>query len=182
VGDLMIVLMTERAGLTQEVQGTLAWMLGCISATAPEIHPFYGLSGHLPDEESELRLRGYRDSRPARDGNRAIEQPQWGCYGDLLECVWLAVDRAGAHLDPSSADLLHTLGNKVCDVWTEPDCGIRELEDRWTAERAAIRAWVDRHCWSETRRSYAGYAGSDELDAAALLDEQRADDGLEQAE
>ena len=27
-----------------------------------------------------------------------------GCYGDLLECVWLAVDRAGAHLDPASAD------------------------------------------------------------------------------
>jgi hypothetical protein len=112
-----------RLGLTQEVQGTLAWMLGCISATAPEIHPFYGLSGHVPDEETELRLRGYRDSSPARGGNRAVGQPQWGCYGDLLECVWLAVDRAGAHLDPSSADLLHTLGNKVCDVWTEPTAG-----------------------------------------------------------
>jgi GH15 family glucan-1,4-alpha-glucosidase len=224
---------------------------------------FYGLSGHVPDEETELRLRGYRDSSPARGGNRAVGQPQWGCYGDLLECVWLAVDRAGAHLDPSSADLLHALGNKVCDVWAEPDCGIWELEerrhntfsktgcwvaldrliklaergqvadrdmDRWTAERAAIRAWVERHCWSEARRSYAGHAGSDELDAsllllartgfvdgkdrrftrtieairaelaegpllwreglshlsllnaAALLDEQRVDDGLEQAE
>lgn len=191
-----------RLGLTQEIQGTLAWMLSCISATAPEIHPFYGLSGHVPDEETELRLRGYRDSTPARGGNRAVGQPQWGCYGDLLECVWLAVDRAGAHLDPSSADLLHALGNKVCDVWTEPDCGIWELEDRrhytfsktgcwvaldrliklaergqvadrdvdrWTAERAAIRAWVERHCWSEARRSYAGYAGSDELDASLLL-------------
>jgi GH15 family glucan-1,4-alpha-glucosidase len=41
--------------------------------------------------------------------------------------------------------------------------------DRWTAERAAIRAWVDRHCWSEPRRSYAGHAGSDELDASLLL-------------
>jgi GH15 family glucan-1,4-alpha-glucosidase len=191
-----------RLGLTQEVQGTLAWMLSCISATAPEIHPFYALSGHVPDEETELRLRGYRDSSPARGGNRAVGQPQWGCYGDLLECVWLAVDRAGAHLDPSSADLLHTLGNKVCDVWTEPDSGIWELEDRrhntfsktgcwvaldrlirlsergqvsdrdvdrWTAERAAIPAWVDRHCWSEPRRSYAGHAGSDELDASLLL-------------
>lgn len=59
-----------RLGLTQEVQGTLAWMLSCISGTAPEIHPFYGLSGHVPDEETELRLRGYRDSSPARGGNR----------------------------------------------------------------------------------------------------------------
>ena len=53
-----------------------------------------------------------------------------GCYGDLLECVWLAVDRAGAHLDPASADLLDELGNRVCDIWTEPDCGIWELDER----------------------------------------------------
>lgn len=72
-------------GLTQEVQGTLAWMLRCISATAPVIHPFYGLRGHVPDEEVSLRMRGYRDSCPARGGNQATDQPQWGSYGDLLE-------------------------------------------------------------------------------------------------
>jgi GH15 family glucan-1,4-alpha-glucosidase len=191
-----------QLGLTQEVQGTLAWMLSCISATAPEIHPFYGLRGYAPDSETELRLRGYRDSCPARDGNRAVGQPQWGCYGDLLECVWLAVDRAGAHLDPASADLLDQLGNRVCDIWTEPDCGIWELDerqhntfskagcwvaldrlirladagqvsdrdvDRWKAEQAAIRDWIERHCWSEAKQSYVGHAGSDELDASLLL-------------
>ena len=67
-----------QLGLTQEVQGTLAWMLSCISATAPEIHPFYGLRGYAPDSETKMRLRGYRDSYPARDGNRAVGQPQWG--------------------------------------------------------------------------------------------------------
>jgi GH15 family glucan-1,4-alpha-glucosidase len=191
-----------QLGLTQEVQGTLAWMLSCISATAPEIHPFYGLRGHAPDSETELRLRGYRDSCPARDGNRAVGQPQWGCYGDLLECVWLAVDRAGAHLDPASADLLDQLGNRVCDIWTEPDCGIWELDerqhntfskagcwvaldrlirladvsqvsdrdvDRWKAEQAAIREWIERHCWSDAKQTYVGHAGSDELDASLLL-------------
>jgi GH15 family glucan-1,4-alpha-glucosidase len=190
-------------GLTQEIQGTLAWMLGCISATAPEIHPFYGLRGHVPETERELRLRGYRDSWPVRDGNRAVGQPQWGSYGDLLECVWLAVDRAGAHLDPASADLLDELGNRVCDIWTEPDCGIWELDerqhntfskvgcwvaldrlirlaersgqvsdrdaDRWKAEKAAIREWIDQYCWSEAKRSYVGHAGSDQLDASLLL-------------
>jgi GH15 family glucan-1,4-alpha-glucosidase len=191
-----------QLGLTQEVQGTLAWMLSCIAATAPDIHPFYGLRGHVQDSETSLRLRGYRDSCPARDGNRAVGQPQWGCYGDLLECVWLAVDRAGAHLDPASADLLDQLGNRVCDIWTEPDCGIWELDerrhntfskagcwvaldrlirladvgqvsdrdaDRWKAEQEAIRAWINRYCWSEAKRSYVGHAGSDELDASLLL-------------
>jgi GH15 family glucan-1,4-alpha-glucosidase len=35
-----------QLGLTQEVQGTLAWMLSRIPATAPVIRPFYGLRGH----------------------------------------------------------------------------------------------------------------------------------------
>ena len=134
-----------QLGLTQEVQGTLAWMLGCIAQTAPDIHPFYGLRGHLADieaEETELGLRGYRDSAPCRGGNRAVDQPQWGNYGDLLECVWLAVDRAGAHLDPASADLLAALGNRVCDIWTEPDCGIWELTERRHNTFSKAGCWV----------------------------------------
>lgn len=131
-----------RLGLTQEVQGTLAWMLSCIAATAPVIHPFYGLHGHVPDGETELRLRGYRDSVPVRGGNHAVGQPQLGCYGDLLECVWLAVDRAGAHLDPASADLLDALGDHVCDVWTEPDCGIWELDERRQNTFSKVGCWV----------------------------------------
>jgi GH15 family glucan-1,4-alpha-glucosidase len=116
--------------------------------------------------------------------------------------VWLAVDRAGAHLDPASADLLVALGNRVCDSWTEPDCGIWELEeerqntfskvgcwvaldrlirlaergqvsgrdaDRWRAEKAAIREWIDHHGWSAAKESYVGHAGSDDLDASLLL-------------
>ena len=129
-------------GLTQLVQGTLAWMLRCIASTAPELHPFYGLRGHSPDTETELRVPGYRGSFPAREGNRAVGQPQWGCYGDLLECVWLAVDRAGAHLDPASADLLDALGNHVCDIWTEPDCGIWELDDRRHNTFSKVGCWV----------------------------------------
>jgi GH15 family glucan-1,4-alpha-glucosidase len=131
-----------QLGLTQEVQGTLAWMLRSISATAPEIHPFYGLHGQVPDEETELPMRGYRDSRPVRGGNRAIGQPQWGCYGDLLECVWLAVDRAGAHLDPASADLLDALGDRVCDIWPEPDCGIWELDEHRQNTFSKVGCWV----------------------------------------
>jgi GH15 family glucan-1,4-alpha-glucosidase len=134
-----------QLGLTQEVQGTLAWMLGCIGQTAPDIHPFYGLRGHLADVEAaeiELRLRGYRDSSPCRGGNRAVDQPQWGNYGDLLECIWLAVDRAGAHLDPASADLLAALGNRVCDIWTEPDCGIWELTERKHNTFSKAGCWV----------------------------------------
>ncbi|MGH3264001.1 MAG: glycoside hydrolase family 15 protein, partial [Trebonia sp.] len=40
---------------------------------------------------------------------------------------------------------------------------------RWRSEREQIRAWINEHCWSETKRAYTFYAGSDELDVAVLL-------------
>jgi GH15 family glucan-1,4-alpha-glucosidase len=40
---------------------------------------------------------------------------------------------------------------------------------RWQAEAAAVRAFVDEHCWSEAKGSYVRSAGDDELDASLLL-------------
>jgi GH15 family glucan-1,4-alpha-glucosidase len=40
---------------------------------------------------------------------------------------------------------------------------------RWRQEAVAIRAFVDTHCWSDERRSYARFAGGNELDASLLL-------------
>lgn len=40
---------------------------------------------------------------------------------------------------------------------------------RWAAERDAIKAWVNEHCWSTTKQSYTFFAGTDDLDAATLL-------------
>ena len=41
--------------------------------------------------------------------------------------------------------------------------------ERWRSEAAAVRAFVDAHCWSESKRSYVRAAGDDELDASLLL-------------
>jgi GH15 family glucan-1,4-alpha-glucosidase len=40
---------------------------------------------------------------------------------------------------------------------------------RWQAEAAAVRAFVDEHCWSEAKESYVRSAGADDLDASLLL-------------
>ena len=189
-------------GLQGDVHATLSWLLRAVSGTAPDIRPFYGLRGSVPGESGELGVRGYRDSRPAHDGNKAVSQPQWGNFGDMLESVWLAAGRGLAVLDPGTARTLERVADRVCDVWARPDSGIWELgtrrhytiskmacwvaldrlvrladcgqlsardAGRWRAEAAAIRSWVDEHCWSQARRSYGFYAGSDELDAAVLL-------------
>ena len=41
--------------------------------------------------------------------------------------------------------------------------------DRWEQEAAAIREWVDEHCWSESKQAWTFHAGTDELDASVLL-------------
>lgn len=191
-----------RLRLQHQAHGTLSWMLGAIAGTAPDVRPFYGLRGAVPDEETELPLPGYRDSRPAFDGNQAVSQSQWGNYGDLLDSVWLAVDRDSTVLDAGTARMLEIMADRVCDLWAQPDSGIWELGSRrhytisklacwvtldrmvrlaargqvaardvarWQVEAAAIREWIDQHCWSQARRSYSFYAGTDDLDASVLL-------------
>jgi GH15 family glucan-1,4-alpha-glucosidase len=40
---------------------------------------------------------------------------------------------------------------------------------RWSRERDRIQAWIEEHCWSQTRRAYTFYPGTDRLDASLTL-------------
>ncbi|GAB1692902.1 glycoside hydrolase family 15 protein [Krasilnikovia sp. M28-CT-15] len=62
---------------------------------------------------------------------------------------WVALDRAVRLYDAGDIPVRHP--------------------QRWRAERDAIRAWVNEHCWSPRKRSYSFFAGTDDLDAATLL-------------
>jgi GH15 family glucan-1,4-alpha-glucosidase len=50
---------------------------------------------------------------------------------------------------------------------------------RWRRERDRIAAWIDEHCWSETRRAYVFYAGTERLDASLALAVRFGFDGKE---
>lgn len=162
-----------RLGLQHETHGTLCWLLRAVSGTAPDIRPFYGLSGDVPTEEAELPVRGYRDSRPAHEGNKAISQPQWGNFGDLLQVVWLAARRGPAVLDPETARMLGLVADRVCDVWTKPDSGIWELSTRRHYTYSKMACWValDRAVrLAEDGQLPAGNAGRWRAEAAAAHD------------
>ncbi len=51
--------------------------------------------------------------------------------------------------------------------------------ERWAAERDRIRDWVQENCWSDARRSYVMFPGSEALDASILL---HAPSGFERGE
>lgn len=74
-------------------------------------------------------------------------------------------------------DLRHyTLSKMHC--WVALDRAIRLAEqgeapddriDAWRQEAQRIHDWVDANCWSEHKRSYTFYAGTEDLDAGVLL-------------
>ena len=131
-----------RLGLEDEAYGTLAWLLRTVSGTAPDIRPFYGMRGDVPAGDGELPVRGFRDSRPAHEGNQAVSQPQWGNFGDLLQLVWIVVGHGLMVLDPGTARMLEQVADRVCDVWTKPDSGIWELGTRRHYTFSKMSCWV----------------------------------------
>ncbi len=131
-----------QLGLERDAHRTLSWLLSAISGTAPDIRPFYGLRGQVPTELAKLTVPGYRGSRPAHEGNKAVSQPQWGNYGDMLDSVWLAVDRDATILDPATARMLELMADRVCDIWARPDSGIWELGRRRHYTISKMACWV----------------------------------------
>jgi GH15 family glucan-1,4-alpha-glucosidase len=188
-------------GLDEEVQAAVSFLLRTIRASAPNLHAFYTLAGEVPANERELRMPGYRDSKPVRSGNDADGQTQLGVFGDLFDTVWNYVDQ-GHLLDHETSSMLAEIADRCCKKWRDKDSGIWELHAkrhytiskmgcwvaldravklhqrgqlpskharRWARERDAVKAWVERYCWSPTKSSYTFYAGTDGLDAATLI-------------
>jgi len=189
-----------RAGALSEAIGAFGWLIRTIDEDGRTPSVVYTLDGREVPDERVIEVPGYRGSTPVRTGNRAKNQVQLSCYGDLLETAFLFAEM-GHVLDPPTARLMERLAGQVVDRWEEKDSGLWELEDqqhytfskigcwlalvrashlarhghikgdadRWEEESRKIRDWIDTHCWSEEKKTYTFYAGTEKLDAALLL-------------
>jgi GH15 family glucan-1,4-alpha-glucosidase len=112
----------------------------------------YAVAGHALDADIGRRLAGVADlvcdlwRRPdagiweVRSGERHFTHSKMMC--------WIALDRA---------------------IAMAGDGHVRGAVDRWTAERDAIRSFIESRCWSDARGSYTRADDGDDLDAAVLL-------------
>ena len=119
------------------------------------LHPLRG--DVMPPEEELTHLRGYRDSRPVRIGNAAVEQSQLDIYGELLESVF-RTESLHPDVGHRLAGVLQRIVNHVCDVWRKPDHGIWEFRSEpkhyvyskvmcWVAIDRGIRM-AEEHHWN----------------------------------
>jgi GH15 family glucan-1,4-alpha-glucosidase len=129
-----------RAGALSEPVAAFGWLVRTIADDGPVAKVAYTLKGEPVPDERKIDVPGYRGSSPIRVGNRANDQVQLSCYGDVLETAALFA-RMGHVLDPRSAELLVHLANQCCDRWMEKDSGIWELEDLQHYTYSKIGCW-----------------------------------------
>jgi GH15 family glucan-1,4-alpha-glucosidase len=128
-------------GLHAEAQASVQWLLAAVRRTSPTLQTLYRVSGETPDPEVILPLPGYRDSRPVRWGNSAVDQLQLGNFGDLLDAVAQYVAH-GHRLDRTSASALADLVDRCCTQWMVEDCGIWELQSKHHYTISKVGCWV----------------------------------------
>jgi GH15 family glucan-1,4-alpha-glucosidase len=131
-----------QLGCPQEGESFFWWLLHASQLTHPRLRVLYRLNGSERAPESMLPLSGYRDSRPVRIGNAAVDQEQLDIYGDLMHTAWLYATW-GDGLDSDTGRRLAEIADLICEIWRQPDCGIWEVRSRpLHFTHSKIMCWV----------------------------------------
>jgi GH15 family glucan-1,4-alpha-glucosidase len=145
-----------RLGFIEEARSFIRWLSERMGNERNADHGLgplrvlYDIDGNLPDDEVELdHLSGYRDSRPVRVGNAAVNQLQLDIYGELIDSVYLFNKYGPGISDDAWRDVVSVV-DWVMDNWDNDDAGMWELRDEkrgfttsrlmcWVALERAIR-------------------------------------------
>ena len=131
------------AGFAEEGEAFVSWILHATRLTQPRLQVLYNVYGESELPERELtHLEGYAGSHPVRIGNDAAGQLQLDIYGEVIDAVFLYVDRGG-RIDRTTGRMLRGLGRTVCAMWQEPDEGIWEpRRGRRHNTHSKVMCWV----------------------------------------
>jgi GH15 family glucan-1,4-alpha-glucosidase len=131
-----------RVGCADEAEAFFWWLMQASQSSHPRLQVLYRLDGGADAAERTLDLRGYRDSRPVREGNGAATQLQLEIYGSLFETAWL-LSEAGHPIDRDVARRLAATADLVCEIWPLPDSGIWEVRsDPTQFTQSKMMCWV----------------------------------------
>lgn len=91
------------------------------------LNVLYTIDGQRKVEEIELNhLAGYRDSKPVRIGNAAVEHLQLDIYGELLDSLYL-VNKYGAPISWDMWEQIERMLDWLAKNWQRPDRSIWEV-------------------------------------------------------
>lgn len=142
-----------RLGFMDEAGAFVGWLSQRLADEKNADHDLgplrvmYDIDGEIPVPERELdHLRGYRDSRPVRSGNAAVEQLQLDIYGEIIDSIYL-FNKYGAGISQDAWSGLTRVVEWLEDHWDDPDAGMWEIR---TENRHHTTSWL--MCWVAVER------------------------------
>jgi GH15 family glucan-1,4-alpha-glucosidase len=138
-----------RLGFTDEARAFIRWLserLGRDQDDPKGLGPLrvlYDIDGNVPAEERELtHLSGYRDSKPVRVGNAAVDQLQLDIYGEIIDSVYL-FNKYGPGISNDAWRDVTGVVDWVVENWDREDAGMWEMRGataKYTTSR--LMCWV----------------------------------------
>jgi GH15 family glucan-1,4-alpha-glucosidase len=139
----------DDLGYHEELANYWHWIERATELDAGRVGLMYRIDGRREFEESELALRGYRDSRPVRVGNAAAGQFQLDTFGWVLAAAD-RFSRAGGNLSAEAWAFVGETIEQTIARWREPDAGIWEVR-----EGRAQLVYSKAMCWLALDRAIA---------------------------
>jgi GH15 family glucan-1,4-alpha-glucosidase len=138
-----------RLGFTDEAGAFMGWLSARLEGEVPDedelgpLRVLYDIDGNIPATERSLdHLKGYRDSRPVRVGNAAVDQLQLDIYGELIDSVYL-FNKYSAGISHESWRNLTRVIAWLMDNWERKDAGMWEIRaDPAAHTNSRLMSWV----------------------------------------
>jgi len=132
-----------QGGYQEEAKAWTDWLLRSVAGSPDDLRTLYGVRGERRLPELELSwLPGYENSRPVREGNRAVDQLQLDVYGELMDAMYTA-RRVGLTDNENAWRVLRMQMKWLEHNWSQPDEGIWEVRGpRRQFTHSKVMCWV----------------------------------------
>jgi GH15 family glucan-1,4-alpha-glucosidase len=135
-----------QLGLKDEATAYFDWLTHrhLADRKSTDIPNLFDLSGHAHATERTLdHLEGYRDSRPVRVGNAAVNQLQLDVYGEVLDSAYVFARFDGGVISETLWEELSNIVEIAISRWEEPDSSIWEVRsERRHYVYSKLMCWV----------------------------------------
>jgi len=168
-------------GFSREADAYVEWLIQKRPSRDQPMPTLYSIGDvDRTAERTMNHLSGYRNSKPVRIGNGAVDQLQLDVYGEVIDSLYLHSIHS-ERLDARTWSYICQLADRICDEWQLADEGIWEVRGGsqhftysklmcWTGLDRAIRMAVDNNLevdldrWREKMQAIRDYLETECVD------------------